>query len=390
MNRLKWQIILLTVLVMTLVGVSALADRMSKSESFKVKKGGNLVVEAEDVSADIHIKAWSKDEVLVNVDGLSEEDLEDLEIKQTGNTVYVEYYGHGKWRGRRGRHARFVITVPTQFDLDLSTSGGDISVEDKMKGKISAGTSGGDVSIEDVEGDVELATSGGDISARNVIGDVDAATSGGDIDLGKVSGMVDAATSGGDIEVGDVGQDLSAKTAGGDIIVGNVGGRVDVATAGGDVEVGRASGSADLRTAGGDIEILAATGDIGARTAGGDIVLSEIVGSVDAETAGGDIEVELTPNGKRGSVLETKGGDILLWIPANAKITVLAEIRIHDRSWGDDGDWDVPEYDIISDFKPESKDKDRRGIRAKYVLNGGGPRVELETMNGDIEIRKSR
>ena len=110
---------------------------------------------------------------------------------------------------------------------------------------------------------------------------------------------------------------------------------------------------------------------------------------MDAETAGGDIEVELTPEGKRGSVLETKGGDIILLIPASAKVTILAEIRVHDRGWGDDGQWGYDEYDIVSDFKPESKDKDKRGIRAKYVLNGGGPRVELETMNGDIEIRKS-
>ena len=104
-----------------------------------------------------------------------------------------------------------------------------------------------------------------------------------------------------------------------------------------------------------------------------------------AETAGGDIEVELTPSGKRGSVLETKGGDVVLYIPADAKVTIEAEIRIHHDYHYDDDD-----YDITSDFKAESKDKDKRGIRAKYVLNGGGPRIELETSHGDIEIRKAR
>jgi hypothetical protein len=55
-----------------------------------------------------------------------------------------------------------------------------------------------------------------------------------------------------------------------------------------------------------------------------------------------------------------------------------------------DDEEDYDEYDIMSDFKAESKDKNKRGIRAKFVLNGGGPRIELETMHGDIEIRKSR
>jgi DUF4097 and DUF4098 domain-containing protein YvlB len=385
MSKFKWQIIIALVLVAMLSGVSAVAERMSKSESFTVKKGGQLVVDAENVSADIHIKVWSKSEVLVKVDGISEEDLEDLEMKQEGNTVYVEFYGRRDWH-RRGRHARFIITVPSQFDLDLATSGGDISVDDKLTGNVDAATSGGDITIDQVDGGVELATSGGDISARAISGDAEVATSGGDIEVDEVKGSLSAATSGGDIEVGNIGEDLSAKTAGGDIIIGDVGGDVDAATAGGDVEVGRVQGTADLRTAGGDIEVQAATGDIGARTAGGDIVLSAIEGSVDAETAGGDIEVELTPAGKRGSVLETKGGDIVLYLPSNAKVTIEAEIRLHHGGYDDDYD----EYDIISDFKAESKDKDKRGIRAKYVLNGGGPRIELETMHGDIEIRKAR
>ena len=394
MNKSKWSVLIALTVIAVLTVASAVAERVSKSESFTVKKGGTLVVEADNVSADIHIKVWSKNEVLVKVDGLSEDDLEDLEMRESGNTVYVEYFGKG---GRRhSRHARFVITVPSKFNLDLSTSGGDISVDDKLTGNIEAGTSGGDISVDDVDGTVELATSGGDISVRTVSGNAEIATSGGDIDVDDVKGSLEVATSGGDIEVGNVGEDLEAATAGGDIIVGDVGGKIDAATAGGDVEVGRVVGSANLRTAGGDIEVESATGEVSARTAGGDIRLANIEGFVDVETAGGDIEVELNPTGKRGSLLETKGGDIVLYIPASAKVTIEAEIRIHDggHSWGWDDDDDEPdygdEYEILSDFKEESKDKDKRGIRAKYVLNGGGPRIEIETMHGDIEIRKSR
>ena len=77
----------------------------------------------------------------------------------------------------------------------------------------------------------------------------------------------------------------------------------------------------------------------------------------------------------------------MLYIPSSAKVNIEAEIRLHHGGYHDD---EYDNYDIISDFKAESKDKDKRGIRAKYVLNGGGPRIELETAHGDIEIRKAR
>ncbi|MDH3216682.1 MAG: DUF4097 domain-containing protein [Candidatus Krumholzibacteria bacterium] len=382
MSRLKWQIVVGVVLVAVLSVVSAVAQRSSQSKSFPVKKGGLLVVDTDNVSADIHIKVWAKSEVLVKVDGISEDDMVDLEMKESGNTVYVEYFGKDR-RWHRSQHARFVISVPSEFNLELATSGGDISVDDKLKGDVEAATAGGDIEVDDVDGNVELATSGGDVSVRNVTGDAELATSGGDIDVGEVKGKLDVKTSGGDIEVGNVGQGIDAKTAGGDIIIGDVGGDADVATAGGDVELGRVAGAADLRTAGGDIEVRSARGEVSARTAGGDVRLADIKGTVEAETAGGDVVVELTPEGRRGSVLETKGGDIELFIPAGAKATIEADIRLH-RGWADDHD----EYDIYSDFKADSKDKDKRGIHATYVLNGGGPKIVLETMHGNIEIRK--
>lgn len=382
MNKYKWQLAGVLVFVAVFSVVSAVAQRSSDSKTFKVSKGGKLIVDADNVSADIHIKAWNKSEVLVKVDGIGEEDMEDLDMRKDGNTVYVEYHGHrGDWR--RSRHARFVISVPSEFSLDLATSGGDIDIADRINGHVEAATSGGDIEVMDVDGDLDLATSGGDVSARNVSGDAALATSGGDIDVGEVKGKLDVATSGGDIEVANVGKGIDAKTAGGDIIIGDVGGDADVATAGGDVELGRISGAADLRTAGGDIQVKSATGEVSARTAGGDIELVDIKGFVEAETAGGDIMVELTPSGKRGSTLETKGGDVVLFIPSGAKVTIEAEIRLQHR-W--DGEHD--EYDIMSDFKADSKDRDKRGISAKYVLNGGGPTIRLETMHGDIEIRK--
>lgn len=43
-----------------------------------------------------------------------------------------------------------------------------------------------------------------------------------------------------------------------------------------------------------------------------------------------------------------------------------------------------------SDFKEDSslRDEDKQEIRSKYILNGGGESIKLETVNSDIEIRR--
>jgi hypothetical protein len=81
--------------------------------------------------------------------------------------------------------------------------------------------------------------------------------------------------------------------------------------------------------------------------------------------------------------METKGGDVELYLPANAKVTIKARIRLRD--WGR-GDRD--EYDIRSDFEAEEKERSDREVWARYVINGGGKVIDIETVNGNIEIRK--
>ncbi|GJQ21346.1 MAG: hypothetical protein HBSIN02_17010 [Bacteroidia bacterium] len=151
--------------------------------------------------------------------------------------------------------------------------------------------------------------------------------------------------------------------------------------------MGKVSGDARLRTAGGNIALRGATGRVDANTAGGDIELENISGSIDARTAGGAIRAELVPTGKGASELKTAGGRIRLAIPENAKASIEAVIRIEGR-WGSRKE----RYDIRSDFPAATYDKrdDYEEIHATYLLNGGGERIYLETVNSDIEIRKLR
>jgi DUF4097 and DUF4098 domain-containing protein YvlB len=361
-------------------------DDDSRAKTFTVGKGGTLSVSVE--GGDIRISVWDKNEVFVKVDGIDDEDLDHLKMKQSGNDVRVEYRNRRSWSGWNSSHLRFEITVPSQYNADLHTSGGDITVRGTVNGKISGATSGGDVKLEDVKGGkVELSTSGGDMRTGDVQGDVILRTSGGNIEMGIVGGEANVSTSGGNIVVKSVGKSLKANTSGGDIEIGDVGGEASVSTSGGDVRVRKVTGNATLKSSGGNIHLEGASGTVKANTSGGDITLQNITGSIEAATAGGDVDAELRPTGKGRSKLSSAGGQISLSIPEDARATIEATIRVEDH-WGSR----KSKYKVISDFKADTyeQDQDEREIRATYKLNGGGDLIELKTVNSDISIRKLR
>lgn len=380
----KYRTILFTLFIVALGVATAFAQSDSKREkSFSVGKSSSLDVSVS--GGDVVVKTWEKNEINVVVDGLDSEDLEYVKMSQSGDEVRVTY------RPRWGSHGggRFLMTVPTQCKVELRTSGGDIELQGNLLADARGSTSGGNITIERVKGTVAMSTSGGDVKTGDIDGKADLRTSGGNITLASVNGEATISTSGGDIRIEKVGKKLDARTSGGDIDVGDIGGDANLSTAGGDVRVGKVSGNAYLKTAGGDVVLKGASGTVEAKTAGGDIDLKDITGSINAKTAGGNIVAELNPSGKGESELESSGGDIRLYLPASAKATIEAVIRLR-YDWGSSR---RNKYDIKSDFKAETYDKrgdreDGDEIRATYKINGGGESIYLKTVNGNIDIRK--
>ena len=354
-----------------------------KEQTFSVGKGSSLDINVTGCS--ILIKTSDRNEINVLAEGLDEDEMEYLKMTQSGDEVRVTF------RPRWGNNSdgRFTVTVPSQTKLEMRTSGGEIELQGNLTGDAVGSTAGGDITIEKVKGSVRMSTSGGDIRTGDIDGKADLRTSGGDITLAVVNGEATISTSGGDIRIDRVTKKLDARTSGGEIEVGDIGGDASLSTAGGDVRVGKVSGNAYLRTAGGDLRLKGASGTVEAKTSGGDIDLKNITGSIEASTAGGNVSAELNPSGKGESRLKTAGGDLKLYLPANAKATIDATIRLRDNyGWG--GKSKKTKYEIRSDFKAESyeKDEDRDEIRGRYVINGGGESITLETANGYIDIIK--
>lgn len=372
-------IAVLAILVSMVTSARAVTERDStKTKSFNVSRGGILDVAV--TSGDIRISTWDKNVVTVGYETFDDQDeRSDVTLSQQGNTIRIT--DRDSW----GDGSRFDINVPSQFNLRLETSNGDISIKGKLTGSINGETSAGNIKLGDVEGAVDMGTSGGDVRTGKITGNASLSTLGGEVEVMACTGELSIKSSGGDINVGNVGKSLHAKTAGGDVVIGDVGGEAIAATAGGNVKVGKVTGQVSLSTAGGDVELNGGNGTVRASTSGGNVMLMNLSGSVEAKTAGGDIHAELVPSGKGKSRLSSAAGMIILYVPDNAKATITARIRIQGR-WQSQQE----EYSIRSDFKEESsnRDNEEHEIQSKYVINGGGEIITLETVNSDIEIKK--
>lgn len=208
-------------------------DRMTKT--FPVDPGGTLTLESDTGS--IAVQGADIDSVDVEIlfevktadENRAQKILEDYDIQfsHRGDDVSIEAKykkeGINKFWNTIGQHLRvkFIIAVPSEYNVDLNTKGGSISVEN-LHGRVLSKTSGGSLKFDKIEGSVSGKTSGGSISIGEVVGSSNIHTSGGSITVEEVLGTIKAHTSGGSVKATISRQpdsDCRLTTSGGSITV---------------------------------------------------------------------------------------------------------------------------------------------------------------------------
>lgn len=367
-----------TLFILLCFGISLTSLAQTKKEAnFSVSSGDLLDVSLRQGS--INIVTGSGNEVKVIAKNILEAELSLLTMEKKTGKVEI------KFKGEDSDDFELELTIPAAMKLDLSTGGGNISVNGDLMGEVDASTGGGNITLETVSGIVDLSTGGGNIKTGDINGNADISTGGGEIRAEIINGTADLSTAGGNIFIAKVNNSADISTGGGNINVGDVGGKADISTGGGKIKIGSVSGSADVSTGGGDINLESAEGKVDVSSGAGDISLKNITGFVDASVGAGNIYSELLPDGKNSSELSTGYGDITLLIPGSAKATIVASTSV--MMWnGDESDLD----DINSEFEPTNieRNKEKKSIKVTYELNGGGSEIEIKTGRGEIEIRK--
>lgn len=366
-NKRKYLLMALFILL----GIT-ISFAQKNEKSFNIGNNGQIVV---DISyGDIKIDTWDKSQISVKYG--EDESGSSFRFVQNGNTLNIT--------SGDDPDEDLSLTVPASINLDLTTAGGDVKINDNINGKVECNTEGGDIKTKDINGNASLNTSGGEVTAGKINGDALINSGGGDLKLGVIIGKADLVTGGGNVGVSDVKKDLKVKTGGGNVNAGNVEGELAVTTGGGNVDVIKVSNSVSVTTGGGNITLSGSKGKTKVTTGGGNIILKNSSGAVKSYTGSGDVYVELTPDPKMNSEIKSGSGSITFYIPSDAKATIIAKVRGYDR-WGDNSD-----SPIISDFKLSTEDKSSNSLKTVYVINGGGSEIEIETSSGEIHIEKMK
>ncbi|NQT24494.1 DUF4097 family beta strand repeat protein [candidate division KSB1 bacterium] len=265
------------------------------------------MIDSDMGSIDIQTAPGDKVEarILIKLRNGSESKLErmlselDLDSFQSGNdvTITLEKKKKDWWSGIKnsGLSVEFEVTVPQQYNVDLKTSGGSISVAD-LEGSVDARSSGGSLNMGDIQGPVTGHTSGGSITVQSCAGDVDVRTSGGSLKLGNIDGTVIGRTSGGSIHVDEVMGMIDAKTSGGGI-------HVAIAK--------QPEAECNLSTSGGGITAYLAENismNVDAKTSGGG-VSTDFPVKVEGKISGQSLRAEINGGGPL-LTLRTSGGGI--------------------------------------------------------------------------------
>ena len=270
-------------------------------QNYEVNPGGTLTVDAE--LGAIHIKSSILNEVDVLVRkryratdaGQIRKAFSNVEvgIEQTDNDVRIDVDriddNAENWFWQEKTRVEIEVTVPVEFNLDLSTISDSIETGN-IKGDVTAETLSGIVSTGPTEGNLSIETTSGHIRAGRVVGRVHTKTLSGSIEIGPVNGNATLSSTSGRIETEIVKGDLNAETLSGHIKIGPVNRDATLSSTSGRIESDTVKGDLNAETLSGNIRIGPVNGDATVSSTSGNIKTGHVGGKLETSTLSGKIE----------------------------------------------------------------------------------------------------
>src|SRR5918996_2591702 len=174
------------------------------------------------------------------------------------------------------------------------------------------------------------------------------------------------------ITIEGVDANVAAETVEGDVTLVGGNGAVTLKSIEGEVNVRGARGRVDVSSIDGGIRIAETAAEIVAETVDGDIVLEGITATaVDANTVDGDVYYDgVIKDGGRYR-FASHDGDLTVSVPAGSNVTVWVSMF--------EGEFD-------SSFPVQITETKKR--RFTFTMGNGRARLELESFDGDIRLRR--
>ena len=300
-------------------------EKFEKTES--LARDGK--VEIRNVSGDVEVKTWDRDEV--KIDALKTSKASSMEkAKENASKVKIEVT-----RENGVLKVGTIYPKPSIKNLNVSV---DYKVMIPSQAVIKAKSVSGDVSLENIGGKAAAGTTSGDVSV-----------------VGARNGA-NAETVSGDVKVIDVENGVYCKTASGNIDAKNI------------------TGNADLNCVSGDVTAENIRGDVEADTVSGSVKLLDISNAdvVKGKTMSGNTIYygDISSNGRYS--LEAHSGKVEMTIPSNSAFDLTASCFSGNIK---------TEFKVMMSGKLSKK-------KISGSVNGGGADVKLKTFSGNVYLKK--
>ena len=267
-------------------------------------------VDLSNISGDIVVRAWDRDEVRVS----AYSERRALRFDATASRLTLDV----RPRGGETGDTRYELTVPSGTRVVMRSVSGDLTASG-LRGEVEAHTTSGDVEITDVSARVTAESVSGEVEARGITGNLRVSSVSGNVTLDRVVGDVQAETVSGEVTLDDVrSKYVRAKTTSGEVVFrGTVDreGRYELGSHSGNVRLtlpGDAGATLTLETFSGEIasDFEMTIGGEGMRL-GQQKRLTFTIGRggarITATSFSGNIEIER--GGRRGDRDDTRGND---------------------------------------------------------------------------------
>lgn len=184
---------------------------------------------------------------------------------------------------------------------------------------------------------------------------------------------LEISTHSGDISVEGTRGAVELSTVEGKVGVTGGSGRIQISSVEGDVTVTKADGRIDISTVDGAVTVSDSRGDLRVSAVDGAISLDNVdAGNVDASTVDGAIDFTGSFTGSGKYSFSSHDGDVTITVPS---IDAAVSVSTYEGEF--DSDWPVTVRGSTS----------RR--RFDFTLGQGSARLELESFDGNVRLRKS-